>query len=354
MQNETAILLTLTGLKGVSRHQLCQSLRDASPQELIEALNGQGLVKELEAAEEAVRAEIEMQACERQGVQLISFVDDDYPPMLREIHDPPLVLYVRGRLHPMDYNAVAMVGTRHPSTYGLETARRFAAHLAGMGLTVVSGLARGVDSAAHQGALDVGGRTLAVLGCGVDQVYPAENKRLYAMIMDAGALISEYPLGAPPRPYHFPRRNRIISGLSLGTLVVEAHVRSGSLITANQALEQGRDVFAVPGRADALLSRGTNGLIKSGAALTETAEDILEALRPALRLVRPTSDVEGLVRTEDSELMQQLCQPIGLEQLSLIMGRSIASLMTDLLRAELQGLVRRQPDGRYMAITPNE
>jgi DNA processing protein len=217
------------------------------------------------------------------GLRVIVWGDPDYPRRLQEIASAPPVLYLRGTLAPSDDAAVAIVGARRATAYGETVARELAAELARRGLCIVSGLARGIDAAGHRGALDAGGRTLAVLGSGLDQTYPAEHKGLAGEVLTHGAVLTEFPLGTPPVRRNFPRRNRIISGLSLGVVVVEAGVDSGALITAHHALEQGREVFAVPGRVHARYSEGCNRLIKAGAKLVETWEDVLSELAPQLR-----------------------------------------------------------------------
>jgi DNA processing protein len=190
-------------------------------------------------------AEKEIALCAQKGIDFLLYSDKDYPAMLKEVADPPLLLYQKGTLIEHDRNAIAIVGTRHPSFYGRTQAKRFAQELAAKGLTIVSGLARGIDQVAHDGALHISyGRTIAVMGCGLDVIYPKEHEDLFGRISDRGVVLSEYPLGTPPLPENFPRRNRILSGLSYTTFVVEAHSRSGSLITAHQAVEQGREVFA--------------------------------------------------------------------------------------------------------------
>jgi DNA protecting protein DprA len=212
----------------------------------------------------------------------VEISDVRYPALLRNITDPPPILYVDGELEPVDVQAVAIVGSRHATFYGIRIARTLAEELSRLGFTIVSGMARGIDRVAHEGALAAGGRTLAVLGCGLDVAYPTEHTQLRAQVAEAGALLTEFPLGSPPLAAHFPRRNRILSGLSLGVVVVEAAEGSGSLITAKLAAEQGREVFAVPGPIDAPTSRGTHGLLKQGAKLTETVDDILDELLPQL------------------------------------------------------------------------
>ncbi len=225
----------------------------------------------------------ELDLAAKQHIRIVSIFEKSYPANLKNIFSPPILLYVKGRLFTQDVAAIAMVGSRKPTIYGRLTAERLAAELAGKGMTVVSGMARGIDTASHHGALRVKGRTIAVLGSGIDVIYPAENKGLAEQIADSGAVISEFPIGTPPLSKNFPRRNRIISGLSLGVVVVEAARKSGSLITVGFALEQGREVFAVPGKIDSYASKGTHSLIKEGAKLVEDSDDIVEELMPALK-----------------------------------------------------------------------
>ena len=227
---------------------------------------------------ETVDVEKEFQLTKKYGVKILTLDDEKYPNRLKEIYDPPVVLYVRGEIAPGDERAIAIVGTRYPSFYGKMITEDLSKKLAVRGFTIVSGMARGVDSAAHRGALAVKGRTVAVLGCGIDTVYPPENAKLMKEIAVSGAVVSEFPFGTKPDRGNFPRRNRIISGLSLGVIVVEAAKSSGSLITANFALEQGREVFAVPGKIDSPKSYGTHMLIKEGAKLVQDVDDIVEEL----------------------------------------------------------------------------
>jgi DNA processing protein len=214
------------------------------------------------------------------GIDIFEVRDAAYPQRLKEIIDPPSILYCQGRLLPQDELSVAIVGTRHASPYGLAQAERFAKGLALAGLTIVSGLARGIDAAAHRGALAVGGRTLAVLGSGILNLYPSEHQSLADEIVNRGAVLSEFPSLQPPKAGAFPQRNRLVSGLSLGVIVIEAAVRSGALISARHAMEQGREVFALPGRVDNRNSRGCHRLIRDGAKLVETIDDVLAELGP--------------------------------------------------------------------------
>lgn len=243
------------------------------------------------------RAERELALCQRLGFTVLTRVDPAYPELLERIADPPGALYLRGAFTPADALALAIVGSRRATPYGLQMAERLASELARRGLVVVSGLARGIDAAAHRATLESGGRTLAVLGSGIDVTYPPEHRALAERIAASGALISEQPLGTPPFAANFPRRNRILSGLALGTLVVEATGKSGSLITAGHAVDQDRDVFAVPGAVGAPGSEGTHRLIQQGAKLVTCAEDVIDELRPDVQAaLRPPT----LARAEES------------------------------------------------------
>ncbi len=278
---------------------------------------------------------------------LLCFDDPLYPTRLRDIADPPPVLYVRGDPRVLDTPQVAMVGSRNPSPLGQETARAFARHLAGVGLSVTSGLALGIDAEAHQGALDGGGGTVAVFGTGTDRIYPARHRQLAHAIVDAGgALVSELSPDMPPRPAHFPRRNRIISGLSLGTLVVEAAPRSGSLITARLAAEQGREVFAIPGSIHNPLARGCHRLIREGAKLVECAEDVLEELAPQLlALLESLPAVADKPAENDIDADQRrllACvdhNPVSVDMLVDRSGLTADVVSSILLHLELQGYV---------------
>jgi len=240
--------------------------------------------------------------CQRLGIDLLFQSAEEYPPLLRQIHDPPPVLYVRGALQRQDRAALAIVGSRHATRYGLTQTERLAASLARAGLTIVSGLARGIDTAAHRAALAAGGRTVAVLGSGLSRIYPPENANLANEVARQGALLTEIPLHTQPKPGHFPQRNRLISGMSLGVLVVEAGLVSGALSTAHHANEQGRNVFAVPGPVDSRMSQGCHRLIRDGAKLVENAEDILEELGPLLQTVQPANLARPVQRPAELQL----------------------------------------------------
>lgn len=287
---------------------------------------------------------------EAEDRHVITLGDAAYPPELLQTEDPPLLLYVHGQLamlrHPQ---RLAIVGSRNPTPQGALNARQFAQALGQAGVCVVSGLALGVDGAAHEGALDAGAPTLAVVGTGLDRVYPARHRDLAHRIAAQGALISEYPLGTPPLAPHFPKRNRIIAGLSQGTLVVEAALQSGSLITARLAAEQGREVFAIPGSIHSPQARGCHALIRQGAKLVESAQDILEELRipDPLREPRPGAVTAS---SEDSLLEQMGFDPVGLDALQARCGLDTPTLQARLLELELDGLVARLPGGLLQRI----
>jgi len=285
---------------------------------------------------------------------LITHDDAAYPPLLREIPDPPLALFVHGDPSRLHASQLAVVGSRNPSPGGERTAEAFAAYLCGAGLAITSGLAVGIDAAAHRGALQHG-RTFAVMGTGLDRVYPARHRELAHTIVDhGGALISEFPIGTPPRPDHFPRRNRIISGMSLGTLVVEANIQSGSLITARLAAEQGREVFAIPGSIHNPLARGCHALIRQGAKLVETGQDVLEELPSFVPAERPIPLLStSSTRSENSSAeLTTLLNSLGFEPISIdgVIARSgltAEQVSSMLVVLELQGRVVSAPGGLY-------
>jgi DNA processing protein len=282
------------------------------------------------------------------GYFLLTREDPFYPSNLREIFDPPLVLYGAGRPEVLNEPAVAVVGARRPSPYGRAAAERLAKDLAAAGLTVVSGLARGIDSASHWGALG-SGITVAVLGSGLNDIYPPENKGLFRKIAERGAVVTEFPPEMPPFSFHFPLRNRVISGLSLATVVVEATRQSGSLITARLSLEQNRDVMAVPGCPASDLSQGTNWLIKSGAKLVETWEDVVEELPSPLRerLLSRRTEEKRMPATSPEEKRILDClsveAPVHIDELVEAADASVSELLGLLLNLELKGLVRQAP-----------
>jgi DNA processing protein len=291
----------------------------------------------------------EMEKIERAGVQVLTWQDDAYPPQLRHIHSPPPVLYVKGELRPEDEWAVAMVGTRRATVYGKEATRTLAGDLARNGVTIVSGLARGIDAQAHRVALEAGGRTIAVFGSGIDIIYPSEHKKLAQAIVENGALVTEYALGTRPEGSNFPPRNRIISGLSLGVVVVEAGARSGALITADYAGEQGREVFAVPGNIFHRGSEGTNKLIQQGAKLVLSVEDVLEELN--LTMISQQAEVRAVVPENETEslLLKHISsEPIHVDEIGRQSGLSIVQVTSTLALMELKGMVRQVGGMNYV------
>ncbi len=287
--------------------------------------------------------DVQFERAERVGATLIPAWDARFPSLLRQIYDPPALLWVRGALAPENNNAVAIVGTRRPTDYGLRTARQFAAAMARAGVTVISGLAYGIDAAAHRGALDAGGRTLAVLGSGVDRFYPARHARLAQAIMTQGALLSELPLGAAPDAPNFPRRNRLISGLARAVLVVEAYERGGALITARLALEQDRDVLAIPGALHNPASAGTNRLIRDSLArLVCSPDDVLEVLGMGHTPATPEPPSPPPLRGPERQLYEALePEPLHIDVVCERTGLDPSTALVYLLQLEFKGLVRQ-------------
>ncbi len=318
-------------------------------------------IKGIVHADYSGAARKETNYCRQSGCRIITLHDREYPCRLARIADPPPYLYAFGQALPSG-PAVAMVGTRNPTRYGISMARRLGSDLAGMGFVIVSGMARGIDSAAHLGALDAGAKTVAVLGSGLSVIYPAENRRLYYRIAESGTVISELPGKEPPNAYNFPGRNRIISGMSLGVIVVEAAKKSGSLITAGFAAEQGREVFAVPGNINSYKSTGAHELLKQGARLVERAEDVVEELAPLLvtGFAGPgKSHDSGNVKkesapaltAEESRVYHALDPyPIHIDALSGRLAMDAGSLLAVLLNLELKGMAMQMP-GKYFSST---
>jgi DNA processing protein len=288
------------------------------------------------------RAEDELRRAEAAGLRIVGCDDTEYPAWLRRIFEPPLVLYVRGTLRADEGPAsLAIVGSRRCSPAGLAWARAAAHDLAAAGLTIVSGLARGIDTAAHEGALATAGRTVAVLGSGLDRVYPPENGRLAAAVAERGAVVSEFPLGTGPRPEHFPRRNRLIAGWGRAVVVVEAADRSGALVTARLAGEEGRDVMAVPGHPSSPVASGANALIRDGAVLVRDAADVAQELGIALppRAPAPASRLLDAL-TRDA--------PRGVEEILSRTGQSVQQVLAELMTLEMEDKVRRLPGALYV------
>lgn len=297
----------------------------------------------------ALNLEAELARLDRLGVSVLTWDSPDYPRPLKNIANPPATLYVRGALLPQDEWALAVVGTRRATTYGKECVRLLVGGLVESGVTVVSGLAYGIDTAAHQTAVNAGGRTIAVLGCGVDIVYPASNKKLAQAIIENGALVSEYPLGTNPESGNFPRRNRIISGLSLGVLVVEGSIQSGARITADYALEQGREVFAVPGSILSKSGSGPNYLIQNGAKLVTGVNDILEELN--LTMLAQHTEARAIIPDNEIEatLLQYLSsEPVHIDELGQATGLNAAQVASALTMMELKGMARQVGGMNYV------
>ena len=335
------------------------------PREVMQATAGQlmrvsgigpKLAQAITGFQTARAVERELRAAKSAGCQIVTQGDEGYPPLLKTLEDPPPVLYVRGDLGDPMAPGIAVVGSRRPSTYGKVVAEQLARGLAACGMTVVSGLARGIDSVAHLATLEGGGRTIAILGCGLSYMYPPENRRLAERISHQGAVVSEFPMTTKPERLNFPLRNRTISGLSLGTVVVEAGERSGALITAQWALEQGREVFAVPGNVTAPTSRGANRLIKMGAKLVEHVDDILEELpQYALGGKRPRAPAQEELcqadSTPDERRLLELLDPVDARHIDWIIEQAhfpTSMVSSLLLRLELEGKVTQLPGKLFL------
>ena len=318
------------------------------------ALERAGLTPELarRVVDAPVRVAREREALARAGAVAITWADAAYPARLRTIPDPPVGLFVRGTIEPADDLAIAVVGARRAGEYGRRVAAELARGLAQAGITVVSGLAAGIDAAGHRGALDAGGRTLAVMATGVDRLYPAWHRELARDVSGQGALITEFPCGTSPRQFHFPQRNRIIAGLTVGTVVVEAAEGSGSLITAGFAMEQGREVFAVPGPIGTANHRGCHRLIQQGATLVTSVDDILDTVAPALR-GRVAAARAAIEQASLSTAEQRLLDAIGegvahVDQASERSGLGAGAVLETLLALELRGLLEQRPGMRFV------
>jgi DNA processing protein len=297
-----------------------------------------------------VEAERECAAVKRSGARIVTLHSPDYPGLLLQITDPPPFLYLKGELRSSE-TAIAIVGSRRASGYGMSTTEKMARGLARQGITVVSGMARGVDTAAHRAALAEGGRSIGVLGCGVDIVYPAENRKLFEEMSSKGALVSEFSMGTQPLAENFPRRNRIISGLCRGVLVVEAAEGSGSLITAQCALEQGRDVFAIPGNIHSPTSRGANRLIKDGAKLVESIDDIIEEMPHKLR-EKDSVPLSGLTFSprEAAVLSRLSASPVHIDEIVVKCALTVSEVSAILLRLELNGVITQHPGKQFSIV----
>ena len=334
------------------------------------ALQKEGLkpetIQELKDSAILEKANAEIERLEKLNAQVITLEDDEYPDLLREIHDPPIALYVRGDLQKaMERPALAVVGSRRCSTYGVNVAESLSRELATHGLTIVSGLARGIDAGAHRGALEAGGQTIAVVGTGLETTYPKEHKKLEEQIIANGAVVSEFPLGTPPLPQNFPYRNRILSGLCFGVLIVEASEHSGSLITARLAYEQGREVFAVPGNITSQTSFGPNFLIKDGAKLVQIWRDVIDELpreakeklfgieRPVALNANSTAQpiFEAVALSDDERKILEILSadvPAHIDQLLISSEMNSSELMNALLGLEMKDRIRQLPGKSFI------
>ncbi|UCC23385.1 MAG: DNA-processing protein DprA [Planctomycetota bacterium] len=327
---------------------------------------GPKTAEQIAATRNKFDAAAELELADKLGVWLITFCDERYPPVLKKIYDPPPVLYIKGTLTASDNLCVSIVGSRRCSLYGREQASRFAHLLSSAGFTICSGMARGIDSAAHQGALSASGRTIAIQGCGLANIFPPENKKLFELITESGACISELPLRYEPLSENFPPRNRIIAGLSLGTIVVEAGSYSGALITAKAALDNNREVMAVPGKIDSPLSKGTNQLLKQGARLIDSVEDVTEALgyigeqlqshtsaaadKATEEIEQPLFDVSRLKLTDNERKIYDCLdkEPVHIEQIIAETELAPGSINAALISLRLKGLIKQLPGSFFL------
>lgn len=359
-------LYLIEGLGNVGAKELLkaygspEAIFSASRKEM-EAIEGIGpkLALNIEQKRFALDPEKEYKKIKRAGARIISCLDPEYPAALKEIYDPPMLLFAKGRPIPPLGTFIAVVGSRSPSPYGVKMAQKLGKELGERGVHVVSGLARGIDGAAHWGCIQGGGYTVGVVGTGVDMVYPASNKKLFERVEESGTIVSEFPMGTPPEPKNFPIRNRIISGISSGVAVVEATRKSGSLITASQALEQGREVFAVPGSALSTRSSGSHYLIKQGAKLVETAEDILEELGYLRKAEKQKGEI---TRTKEARIVDRLDKkaralydllsdyPLHLDELVRQTGLGAGVVSGLLMEMELLGLIKQLPGKTFVRI----
>jgi len=362
---EFEALLRLNMTKGIGirtyktlleRFGSSEAILDAARAEL-EAVPGIGPKLANAIVEESKTIDIatEINVAKEKGVQILPYTSEQYPKHLKTIYDPPLVLYVKGNILETDVLALAIVGARRCTYYGLSQAERFGRLLAQKGLCIVSGMARGIDAAAHRGAISANGRTIAVLGCGLGVIYPRENVELAEQIVQHGAIVSEFPMNTPPDFRNFPPRNRLISGLSLGVLVVESSLKSGSLITAQWALEQGKEVFAMPGNIDNIYSRGTHKLIKEGAKLVEDITDIIQELGPVAETlsateVPMTNDPRSLMlNSQEKKIFSLLSSsPKDIDEIIRIAKLPTSVVSSTLLILEIKKLVKQLSGKRFV------
>lgn len=358
--DEQKVLLNLTTVKGIGSARLRQLISRfgsptavcaASEKELVavDGVDGR-MASEIRSVRRSAFGEQQITRLFEHDFLLLTYWNSEYPSLLRQIADPPIALFVRGEIVAADCFAVAIVGTRMPTRYGRQVTEKLTAELVAEGTTVVSGLARGIDTIAHLETVKRGGRTIAVLGSGLDAIYPAENRKLAEAISENGAVLTELPFGTSPDAVNFPRRNRIISGMTLGTVVIEARERSGALITANQALEQNREVFAVPGSIFSPQSRGCHDLIREGAKIVSRAADILEELPQQTELFQKEEYLSrvppGLSEQEEAIMKLLSHEPVHIDTIARTLHVVAQDLLTMLLQLEFKGFVRQLP-GKY-------
>lgn len=379
---ELECLLTLNAIPGLGNIRTRRLIERFGSAGKVLALNSRDIIREgivptlvaegINHFSKNVSLKKEYELVKKHDVKIISYQDKEYPENLREIPDAPVILYVKGRLIKEDNLAVAVVGSRRASLYGLAVAAKIAMGLAEVGITVISGMARGIDSAAHKGALKAKGRTIAVFGCGLTHIYPPENKKLFEEIVISGCVVSEFSMETKPLAVYFPRRNRIISGLSLGVVVAEASRRSGALITSRFALEQGREVFAVPGKIDNPNTHGVHNLIKEGAVLINGADDILEELQPHLERYLKSMKSDSQRSKSASTILEEkdkasapaadlpvpetnlyryiVEDPLHIDEIAQQSGLSVSEAAAILLRLELKGFIRQSPGKFFVRV----
>jgi DNA processing protein len=345
------IALNLIGISYIKLKKILEELNNVEEifkqdtKKLIELGLTKNIAEKIERWEELPIKE-EIKYIESEGINILTINDPEYPVLLKEIYDPPFLFYYKGKINFNDIS-ISIVGTRNPSLYGLKMAEKFAFELASYNFTIVSGLARGIDTSAHAGALRANGKTIGVMGSGFKNFYPPENKKLEKDIIKNGAIITEFPSYTLPEKYNFPKRNRIISGLSKGLIVIEAGPRSGALITANFALEQGRDVFALPGRVDTLYSKGTNRLLKDGAILVEDVKDVLEAMNIEVKNKEKIENKTISVTGEEKKILDAIEQVSNLEELLIKTKIEPNKLLYILTELQIKGLIEELPGKLY-------